>query len=51
VERRTVELVGVAAVPVAAYASAGITAMREADDTPRPTPLLDAIAARWQFTD
>ena len=54
VERRTVVLRAVAAVPAAAYAGAGITAMRAADDdpgTPRPTPVLDAIAARWGFTD
>jgi HK97 family phage prohead protease len=52
VERRTAVLVGVAAVPVPAYAGAGITALR-ADDAAgdRPTPLLDAIAARWGFAD
>jgi HK97 family phage prohead protease len=51
VERRTVQLLGVAAVPVPAYAGAGITALRDADDGPLPTPLLDAIAARWGFAD
>jgi phage head maturation protease len=61
-ERRVVQLVGVAATPVPAYAGAGITAIRAdmlgntaqddrgADDV-MPTPLLDAVAARWGFTD
>lgn len=55
VERRVVELVGVAATPTPAYAGAGITAMRDDDGGDvfgaRPTPLLDAVAARWGFTD
>jgi HK97 family phage prohead protease len=52
VERRTVELIGVAATPTPAYAGAAITAMRAADpDLPLPTPLLDAVAAEWGFTD
>ena len=52
VERRTVELAGVAATPTPAYAGAGITAMRAADDdATRPTPALDAIRDRWGFAD
>ena len=54
VERRVVELVGVAATPTPAYAGAGITALRAdaaADQLDRPTPALDAIAARWGFVD
>ena len=55
VERRVAQLVRVAAVPTPAYAGAGITALR-ADagvdvDEIRPTPILDAVAARWGFTD
>lgn len=54
VERRTVVLRAVAAVPAGAYVGAGITAMRAADDDPaatRPTPRLDAIRDRWGFAD
>lgn len=52
VERVQAELVHVAAVPMAAYAGAAITAMRAADDDrPAPTPILDAIRDRWGFTD
>jgi HK97 family phage prohead protease len=54
VERRVVELVGVAATPTPAYAGAGITALRAdaaADRLDRPTPALDAVRDRWGFVD
>jgi len=52
VERLQAHLVNVAAVPMPAYAGAGITAMRAADDDrPAPTPMLDAVAVRWGFVD
>lgn len=54
VERRVVELVGVAATPTPAYVGAGITALRDdpGDDFgTRATPILDAVAQRWGFTD
>lgn len=49
VERVGMHLYHVAATPVAAYAGAGITAIRANvdDDGPPVTPLLDAAAAAW----
>lgn len=54
VERRVVELVGVAATPTPSYAGAGITALRAdaaADLLDRPTPGLDAVRDAWGFVD
>jgi phage head maturation protease len=56
VERRVVELRGVAATPAGAYAGAGITAMRGVVDDDdqfgrRPTPMLDAVREAWGFVD
>jgi hypothetical protein len=51
IERRTVVLRAVAAVPAGAYVGAAITAMRADADAEHSTPALDAVRDRWGFTD